>query len=155
MLEHYDKIRKKAKEGQSLALMVIDIDHFKLFNDHYGHGAGDECLKEVARYLTGISKDLGLCSVSRYGGEEFVIMGLVDANATFADAPSIKDWSSLPLSRIKHERSPLGCVSLSAGCSVFTSDVIKRSNFKSLFEQTDQLLYQAKEKRNAIVVVSQ
>ncbi|HPE58831.1 MAG TPA: GGDEF domain-containing protein [Thiolinea sp.] len=57
---------------ESIALLVVDIDHFKLYNDHYGHLQGDNCLKQVARILLATTEELGY--VSRYGGEEFVIL---------------------------------------------------------------------------------
>jgi diguanylate cyclase (GGDEF)-like protein len=61
------------RSGDPLALLMIDVDHFKLYNDRYGHPAGDACLRKVARALVGASlrpADL----VARYGGEEFVLL---------------------------------------------------------------------------------
>src|SRR5664280_2921064 len=65
--------RRARRSGDPLALLMIDIDHFKLFNDRYGHPAGDACLRSVAQALVGASlrpADL----VARYGGEEFVVL---------------------------------------------------------------------------------
>jgi diguanylate cyclase (GGDEF)-like protein len=62
-----------SREKQSLAIILCDVDHFKLYNDYYGHQAGDECLKQVAQTICNQAKrpaDL----VARYGGEEFVVM---------------------------------------------------------------------------------
>lgn len=61
------------RSGEPIALLMVDVDHFKLFNDHYGHPAGDTCLQQVAQALLGIGlrpADL----VARYGGEEFVLL---------------------------------------------------------------------------------
>lgn len=65
--------RKSVREGKSIAVLMMDVDYFKLYNDHYGHGKGDECLIKVASALNAVLKratDL----VARYGGEEFVVL---------------------------------------------------------------------------------
>jgi diguanylate cyclase (GGDEF)-like protein len=70
-LEH--EWRRLAREQQPLSLIFLDIDYFKLYNDHYGHQAGDECLKQVAQVFEHVARrpaDLA----ARYGGEEFVIL---------------------------------------------------------------------------------
>ncbi len=75
---HFDKMlgnewKRCLRAKQPLSLIMIDVDHFKLFNDHYGHGLGDDCLKQVAISLGNTIKrpeDM----VARYGGEEFVVI---------------------------------------------------------------------------------
>jgi diguanylate cyclase (GGDEF)-like protein len=65
--------RRATRSGDALALLIVDVDHFKLFNDLYGHPAGDACLRDVAQALAGTSlrpADL----VARYGGEEFALL---------------------------------------------------------------------------------
>jgi diguanylate cyclase (GGDEF)-like protein len=66
-------IKSLSRSGGLLSLIMIDIDHFKGYNDHYGHMAGDDCLKEVAATLTG-TITRGDDFVARYGGEEFVVV---------------------------------------------------------------------------------
>lgn len=87
-MEHLELAwRQAAREGKSLCAMMVDLDHFKAYNDHYGHLAGDHCLEQVAGVLADCARrpfDL----VSRYGGEEFVLIfydadeaGMVDMAA--------------------------------------------------------------------------
>ncbi|MEP6972425.1 MAG: GGDEF domain-containing protein, partial [Betaproteobacteria bacterium] len=64
---------RAARSSNCLSLMIVDIDHFKGFNDHYGHVAGDECLRQVAALLQACARRAGE-TVARYGGEEFVIL---------------------------------------------------------------------------------
>ncbi len=65
--------RAAARNGHALSIVLIDVDHFKSYNDAYGHQCGDECLRAVADVLQSIAcrpKDM----IARYGGEEFVMM---------------------------------------------------------------------------------
>lgn len=65
--------RRASRDAQSLALVMADIDHFKQYNDHYGHGMGDTCLRRVARTLqNSLTRPADL--VARYGGEEFIAL---------------------------------------------------------------------------------
>lgn len=64
---------RAARSSSCLSLMIVDIDHFKRFNDHYGHVAGDECLRQVAALLQTCARRAGE-TVARYGGEEFVML---------------------------------------------------------------------------------
>ncbi|WP_420406890.1 GGDEF domain-containing protein [Hoeflea sp.] len=68
-----ESLARAGEESSALSLLMIDVDHFKSFNDTYGHQAGDECLQRVCKAITGIvADDRGL--VARYGGEEFVVV---------------------------------------------------------------------------------
>ena len=76
--EHVDRIWPQAtRDRASLGLLLIDIDHFKAYNDYYGHQAGDECLRQVAWCLSRCARR-PLDITARYGGEEFAIV-LYDA----------------------------------------------------------------------------
>jgi len=78
------------RQGTTLSLIIIDVDCFKLYNDNYGHAAGDECLKQVARVLAeGVRRPSDLAA--RYGGEEFVvIMPETDAAGAIVIAETLR-----------------------------------------------------------------
>ncbi|MFM9435354.1 diguanylate cyclase (GGDEF)-like protein [Janthinobacterium sp. CG_23.3] len=92
---HFDvamekELRRAKRNGAALSLLMIDIDHFKSYNDHYGHQQGDDCLIQVAAALTALlqrSTDL----LARYGGEEFaVILPETDADGALAMAEAMR-----------------------------------------------------------------
>ncbi|WP_095946378.1 sensor domain-containing diguanylate cyclase [Pseudomonas sp. ACN8] len=132
--------RRAQREGTSLALLMIDIDYFKLFNDSYGHVAGDACLQSVGKIVEACvrrSSDL----VARYGGEEMaVIMPDTDIYGAQIVAQLILD--RLKQENISHEASPLGQVSLSIGIAAAAGSRLDR--LQGLIEAADQALYSAK-----------
>lgn len=106
------RVCSRAREG--LTVGMIDVDHFKLFNDHYGHPAGDDCLRRVAHALqTTLRRPRDL--VARYGGEEFAcIIPASEADAVTALFEHLRE--SIVALRIPHESSPtLPFVSISLG----------------------------------------
>ncbi len=126
--------------GQALALGMIDVDWFKRYNDHYGHQAGDECLRQVAKILTekiGRSGDL----VARYGGEEFVFIAPATngENALHMAQSICRAMQELAL---PHERSDFGYVTLSIGVAVLTPQHQQTPDM--LIKIADKMLYQAK-----------
>jgi PleD family two-component response regulator len=93
--------QRARREGESIALMMIDVDHFKRYNDHYGHPAGDACLKAVARAVAECAHrpaDLA----ARYGGEEFA---LLLPHTPTAAAP--RRWRSACSTRSARSRCPM------------------------------------------------
>lgn len=122
-----------------LGLAMVDIDFFKLFNDHYGHPAGDQCLRQVAAILNNNVRATDV--VARYGGEEFVIvMPKVNLEGTKRIAQRVRT-AVAALDR-RHEHSPLGFVTVSIGvASIIPSDA---SSPELLLEAADNMLYQAK-----------
>jgi diguanylate cyclase (GGDEF)-like protein len=137
--------------GEPLSIAMIDIDYFKLYNDHYGHLAGDECLRRVARALAESTRATDLAA--RYGGEEFLI---VMPGATLADARKIAERvrrSVIDL-REPHAASPLGCVTISVG--VAASPFCEEPSTLRLIELADDGLYLAKRHgRNQVGSVSE
>jgi diguanylate cyclase (GGDEF)-like protein/hemerythrin-like metal-binding protein len=128
------------RESKPLALIMVDIDHFKKFNDAYGHQAGDECLKAVARALLGSARRAGDLA-ARYGGEEF---SLVLPNTNREDALRIAGELRQEIEdmAIAHTHSERGVVTISAGLAV-----MEGHNFVSaelLLRAADDALYYAK-----------
>ncbi len=131
-----------------LALLFIDIDHFKKFNDRYSHPAGDKCLQEVAQVLARHARrpaDLA----ARYGGEEFVLL-LPETN--HSSATEIAEFVRTGISGLKipHEDSPTApvlTVSIGWTCLVPEEDTAP----ESLVLAADELLYKAKKTRNTVI----
>ena len=132
-----------------LSLLLLDIDHFKSYNDTYGHLSGDEALRRVARVIaecTRLSRDLA----ARYGGEEFAIV-LPYADVTRASEVAERIRESVCDLRLQHARSPSGIITVSVGiASVRCSD---EGEINSLIEDADRALYAAKRLgRNRVVL---
>jgi diguanylate cyclase (GGDEF)-like protein len=131
-----------------LALMMIDIDHFKLYNDRYGHVAGDTCLRAVGETLSLVTLEEAVL-VARYGGEEFALLlpglGLERAAALAEEArKSIEDLM------ITHAEAPCGLVTISIGVESLVPD--ENEPAADLVEAADNALYDAKRRgRNAVV----
>jgi len=129
------------RTGGQLSVIMCDIDHFKLYNDHYGHQKGDECLVMVAELIRKIPRrayDL----VARYGGEEFVLI-MPEASLDNAVSLAEKIKQAVLNQHIAHEASPTGpWVTLSLG--VASTTVVKGTNHEDLVKQADNALYTAK-----------
>ncbi len=143
-----DEWRRAVRLGTPLSLMILDLDRFKEFNDLYGHPAGDECLRRVARLL-GESLQRVSDMVARYGGEEFVI---VMPNTWLAGAAELAERirAGVQALAIPHEagtEARVVTVSLGIACLVPTP----ASGPKALLEAADAALYRAKrEGRNCV-----
>jgi diguanylate cyclase (GGDEF)-like protein/PAS domain S-box-containing protein len=147
--EVYEKKYKDAvREKSSLAVLMIDVDYFKLYNDHYGHAKGDECLIHIAKALKNTLKrptDM----VARYGGEEFVVLlKNSDENGMLQVAQSLVD--AISALKIPHELSTADdYVSISIGIALKTH--IDSITKEELLKAADDALYRAKENgRNQI-----
>ena len=129
------------RDGVPLTLLMIDVDHFKQFNDRYGHHAGDECLRAVATTIKaclGRSHDL----VARYGGEEFVcLLPDCDAKGAFAKAEELR--LAVQALAITHEASATTpVVTISIGAAITTP--VDDNHADALLELADAQLYRAK-----------
>lgn len=135
--------RRCKRSQKPLSLIMIDIDYFKLYNDHYGHQMGDDCLRAVATALkTGISRPYDL--LARYGGEEFVcLLPETDSAGALVIANALLD--AVKILKIEHVRSSLDqFVSISLG--VATEDFAGERSSDELIQRADARLYQAKRK---------
>lgn len=132
------------------SVLLMDIDFFKLYNDHYGHLAGDEALKSVANVLK--ENIRGSDRLYRYGGEELLLV-LPNTIAPQADKVARKLLSSLVKCSIPHEKSSYKFLTISCGGACVLSNGETMSTWEDLVEQADSNLYKAKNSgRNCSVV---
>ncbi|MCK4623395.1 MAG: diguanylate cyclase [Desulfuromonadales bacterium] len=127
------------RSGSPYSLLMIDLDHFKGFNDCYGHQAGDKVLKHVAEAIRNSAREADICC--RYGGEEFVVI-LPDTDAKSAEvlANRIHKQVALVSRRLHLKQQPL-TVSIGVSCA----DQKGSTHPTHLVEEADRALYQAKE----------
>jgi diguanylate cyclase (GGDEF)-like protein len=140
--------QQAAKTGKSLALMMIDIDHFKLFNDRYGHVVGDSCLRRVGETLSIVSLKVAVL-VTRYGGEEFALL-LPGIDFTQAVALAEQARRAIEDLHIAHAEAPCGRVTISIGVAALVPGFGEPAS--RLVEAADAGLYAAKRRgRNTVV----
>jgi diguanylate cyclase (GGDEF)-like protein len=149
--DHLDTLWPQAiRDRTPLALMLVDIDHFKAYNDCYGHQAGDECLKQVAWCLSACARR-PLDVTARYGGEEFAIV-LYDARRDHVQNLAQRIQDRIEQMRLEHRAAPLRrlTVSIGAACIEPTGE---RSHF-GFVQLADEALYEAKERgRNCVTIM--
>ncbi|MCP3921586.1 MAG: PleD family two-component system response regulator [Desulfobacterales bacterium] len=142
--------RQKIRQQTSLALILIDIDFFKNYNDTYGHQAGDDCLKQIAQAIHNRTKRAGDL-VARYGGEEFVVV-LPDTD--MEEATQVAESIRLTIEELKipHNKSSVSeYVTLSLGVSSTVPD--RESLHEDIISIVDQALYEAKDQgRNRFIM---
>jgi diguanylate cyclase (GGDEF)-like protein len=150
---HFDEAltwacRRTARTDEPLGLAMIDVDHFKEYNDHYGHGAGDDALRKVARALAGAARrpyDLA----ARYGGEEFVLL-----------MPSVSDFEDV-LEQVRQDVAALAIAHsmsttanvLTISCGGIIAGAAHAKGPETLLRLADSALYQSKRAgRNRVLV---
>jgi len=150
---HFDQVLHKEwtrleRAGQPLALVMLDVDWFKRYNDHFGHQAGDECLRAVAQAISGVSRASDL--VARYGGEEFVII------APGTDGPQALQMAQRACDAVRalgmpHPLAYESVVTVSCGVAVTVPG--PDDSLENLLGQADDALYEAKAQgRNRVVL---
>ena len=142
------ELRRAMRRKSTLGVMMIDVDHFKRFNDSFGHDAGDALLRELARIFKGHFR--GEDIVCRYGGEEFtVILPDADLEATQARAEVLRETAKNLIAQYRGQA--LDRVTLSVGVSAFP---VKGTTADLLLRAADVALYRAKEEGRDRVGVS-
>ncbi len=134
--------RQAIRNSSNLSLIMMDVDCFKQYNDHYGHLAGDECLKKISQTLiTHIKRPIDL--IARYGGEEFVcVLPETDNKGVLHIANKFLD--KIAELKIQHTYSSAAdYVTLSLGVATIIPDV--NVSPEQLIKTADQCLYEAKQ----------
>ena len=143
---HFDEIkevefRRALRLGQPLAVLMCDVDFFKLYNDTYGHVMGDQCLQVVAETMTSVFARAGEL-VARVGGEEFAVL-LPGTNADNAHKSAEQLRQVLATRAVLHEASSVAPhVTVSIGVAQLDPDTT--DSFDQLLQRADQALYRAK-----------
>ncbi|MBC3955852.1 diguanylate cyclase [Pseudomonas triticifolii] len=135
-------VRQCARNVQSISLLMIDIDHFKLYNDHYGHQQGDECLRAVANAISnGLRRPYD--SVARYGGEEFsCILPNTDATGALKIAQDVlQEVRALGIEHINSTTREIVTISIGVATAVPTTDMSP----DELIKAADKELYKSKQ----------
>ena len=132
---------RAAREAIPLSLLMIDIDFFKAYNDHYGHQTGDECLRRVADALTNVARRPG-DHVARYGGEEFaVILSHTGTQGAQTVAEALR--AGVEGLNVRHARSPVhDRVTISLGVASTVPE--RRGSSDTLIAAADEVIYEAK-----------
>jgi diguanylate cyclase (GGDEF)-like protein len=141
---------ESCRSGQPIGLVMIDVDHFKQYNDHYGHPAGDRCLQQIAQAIQSAARR-PLDFVARYGGEEMV---MVLPNTDEAGAAMVAEMARTAVAalQIPHSNQSFGYVTVSLGVAVHLADEIIQDE-QTLLRAADCALYQAKAYgRNQVIV---
>ncbi|MBR9883445.1 MAG: sensor domain-containing diguanylate cyclase [Oceanospirillales bacterium] len=137
------------RSRQPFALILVDIDHFKSYNDHYGHQMGDNCLQEVANVMKKTARRHGDIS-ARYGGEELINIA-IDTRLEDAQAMAEQIRQAVEALDIRNEYIPTGRVTVSVGVSAILNQ--EYPDAAQLLKAADIALYQAKsDQRNCVRV---
>jgi diguanylate cyclase (GGDEF)-like protein len=150
--DHFPRMWQQGlRDRRSLALLLIDVDHFKAYNDRYGHQGGDEALRRVAQVVQGFARR-PLDMAARYGGEEFVL-ALFDMSGEFVQELAEELRQSILALQIPHEDSPTApFVTASVGISVVRPKVGRTP--EGAVQLADESLYSAKRSgRNCVKLV--
>ncbi len=131
------ELARSSRTGRSLAIAMLDVDHFKKFNDRFGHLAGDAALTAVARAVARTVR--GIDAAGRYGGEEFIVL-LVEADAEAA--LHALERIRMAVASLGPPRIPLP-ITVSAGVAIHQG-LFDRTSLESLVARADAALYAAK-----------
>ena len=142
------EVSRAQRDGQLLGLMIADIDHFKRFNDTWGHEAGDEVLRQVGAYLTANARQGDI--VCRWGGEEFVLV-LTGAPLSAVERRAEELREGLRQLRPRNAGQSLGQITASFGVACWP---LHGDAWRHVLEQADFALYEAKKSGRDKVVLA-
>jgi diguanylate cyclase (GGDEF)-like protein/PAS domain S-box-containing protein len=132
--------RRAERERTELSLVLLDVDHFKAFNDLYGHLRGDDCLRQIAEAIREVVTYVADLP-ARYGGEEFAVI-LPHTGRSGAHKVCAEILDAVRNRNIVHEGNPHGVITVSAGCVTFVPN--EESSHVAMLEAADAGLYRAK-----------
>lgn len=143
------EVARAQRSGAPLALLMLDVDFFKGYNDRYGHPAGDAALQQIATLLQLSARRPGDLA-ARFGGEEFVLIAAAtDRSAALAQAEALRQ--TLAQQALPHADAPWGYLSVSIGVALLAP----MHDAAALLQQADAALYQAKAQgRNRVVLAT-
>lgn len=136
-----DALAQAESSGEPLAVLLVDVDHFKAFNDGYGHLAGDACLREIAGQLAGMVEGSPALA-ARFGGEEFALV-LPGGGPEEALRLGERLRRSVEARELAHAHAPTGRVSISVGVAAWMPPADARP--EALLARADRALYRAKD----------
>jgi len=135
-----EELKRSKRYHRPLSLIMLDIDHFKIYNDKHGHLKGDVLLRELAQLLIKVTRDVDL--VARYGGEEFMII-LPETSKREAKQMAERIWREVRENHFPYgETQPGGHLTISLGVATFPEDAWEK---EELIDLVDQALYRAKQ----------
>jgi len=137
-----------SRKKQSVAVLFLDLDHFKRFNDTFGHDAGDMVLQSLADLFRTFFRATDICC--RYGGEEFAII-LPESSSPDAAKRADALRSEVKNLRLQYKKQTLGQLTLSAGVAAFPEH---GSTAGELLETADKCLYESKSRGRDVVTVA-
>jgi len=130
------------RNQQNYAVILFDIDFFKKYNDHYGHSAGDDALREVGKQLKSVARSSD--RLYRYGGEEILLI-LPGANIKQTLGSAQRQIQHFDNLNIPHEKSPFNKITLSAGVGYIAPAELKKKSWQDVVAEADKYLYAAKQ----------
>ena len=142
------ELQLASRKKQALAVLFLDLDHFKRFNDTFGHHAGDMVLQTLADLFRNFFRSTDLCC--RYGGEEFAII-LPESSSQDAVLRADALRAEVKNLRLKYKKESLGSLTISAGVAAFPEH---GSTSEELLKIADQCLYESKSRGRDIVTVA-
>ena len=142
------EIRRAERHRQPLGVIILDLDHFKRFNDTFGHDAGDSLLREVGGFLKANIR--GSDVACRFGGEEFFLI-LPESNLEDIHGKAEELRQKVSMLTVEHLGRSLGTITASFGVAVFPIHALTTT---TLLRTADQALYQAKRAGRDRVVVA-